>query len=69
MKKNYFVNIKLSEELYRKIVYVSSAEGRSPNNQFVFMVKNNIAYFERTKGKISNSELQKIQLPEDDGER
>ena len=68
MKKNYSVNIKLSEELYRKIVYVSSAEGRSLNNQFVFMVKNNIAYFERTKGKISSSELLKIKLPEDDGE-
>lgn len=61
-KQNYTVPVKLSDELIRKLIYVSAAEGRTPNNQFTFMLRNNIQYFERTKGKISPSELAKIDV-------
>ena len=60
MKNNYHVNIKLSEDLLRKLLYVSEAEHRSPSAQFAFMLRNNIAYFEKTKGRMSEASLKSI---------
>lgn len=62
MKQTYTVPVRLSDELIRKLIYVSEAEGRTPNNQFAFMLRNNIQYFERTKGKIPQAALQKIDV-------
>ena len=59
-KQTYTVPVRLSEDLLRKLIYVSEAEGRTPNNQFTFMLRNNIQYFERAKSKIPASELAKI---------
>ena len=64
MKNNYSVTIKLSEDMLRKFLYVSDAENRTPTNQFNFMLRNNIAYFERTKGKISDAKLKEIDISE-----
>ena len=61
-KQTYTVPVRLSEDLLRRLIYVSAAEGRTPNNQFTFMLRNNIQYFERTKGKISPAELAKIDI-------
>ena len=63
MKQTYTIPVRLSEDLLRKLIYVSEAEGRTPNNQFVLMLRNNIQYFERTKSKIPASELAKIDIP------
>ena len=62
MKQTYTVPVRLSEDLLRKLIYVSEAEGRTPNNQFVLMLRNNIQYFERAKSKIPASELAKIDI-------
>ncbi len=64
MKPSYPVEIKLSEELLRKLLYISEAEHRTPSAQFAFMLRNNIAYFEKTKGRISEAELKKIDISE-----
>lgn len=64
MKNQYEVTVKLSEDLMKKLIYVSEAEGRTPNNQFVFMLRNNIQYFERTKGRLDNAKLAKIDISE-----
>ncbi len=64
MKKQPEFTAYMPEELLKKFLYISSAEGRSPNNQFIFLLKNNIQYFERTKGKISPAELAKIDISE-----
>ena len=48
----------------RKLLYVSEAEGRTPNNQFIFMLRNNIQYFERAKGKFDSKKLASIDLSE-----
>ena len=64
MKNHAEINIKLSEELLKKFLYISEAEGRTPNNQFLFMLRNNIQYFEKTKGKIDNSKLSSIDISE-----
>ena len=62
MKNNYIVNVKLSEELLKKLIIVSEAERRTPNNQFLFMLRNNIQYFERTKGKIDASKMNAVDI-------
>ncbi len=64
MKKQPEITLHMQEELLKKFLYISEAEGRSPNNQFIFMLKNNIQYFERTKGKISPAALAKIDIGE-----
>ena len=62
MKNGVHIDIKLSEDLLRKLLYISEAENRTPTAQFAFMLRNNIAYFERTKGRISPAELAKIDI-------
>lgn len=64
MKNQYEIKVKLSDELMRKLIYVSDAEGRTPNNQFIFMLRNNIQYFERAKGKFDSKRLAAIDLSE-----
>ncbi len=64
MKQSCNVELKISEELLRKFLFVSAAEKRSPVAQFAFMVRNNVAYYEKTKGKIPESELKKIDISE-----
>lgn len=64
MKNNYHVDVKLSEDLLRKLLYISEAEHRSPSAQFAFMLRNNIAYFEKTKGRISDAALKAVDLSE-----
>ena len=50
--------------MMRRLIYISQAENRSPSNQFNFMLRNNIAYFERTKGKIPEAKLREIDISE-----
>lgn len=64
MKNNYQIELKLSEDLLRKLLYVSAAENRTPSAQIAFMLRNNVAYFEKTKGRISDAELKKIDISE-----
>jgi hypothetical protein len=62
MKNQYTIKVNLSEEMLRKLLYVSEKENRTPNNQFLFMLRNNVQYFERTKGRISPSDLKNIDI-------
>lgn len=62
MKNNFELDLKVSEELLRKFLFVCEKEKRSPNAQFAFMVRNNVAYYEKTKGRIPDAELKKIDI-------
>ena len=57
MKKECKIEIRMSEDLMRKLAVISKKEGRSINNQFLFLLRNNIQYFERTHGRLTNAEL------------
>lgn len=59
----------MSEDMLRKFLLISEKEGRTPNNQFLFMLRNSIAYYEKTKGRISPAELAKIDLTPDKDEK
>ena len=60
MKQSYTVPVRLSEDLLRKLIYISEAEGRTP--QFTLMLRNTIQYHERAKSKIPPAELQRIDI-------
>jgi hypothetical protein len=62
MKNQYELNLRIPDDMLRKLLYVSEAEGRTPNNQFTLMLRNNVQYFERAKGRINPAELAKIDI-------
>ena len=64
MKNNIKLELNVSEDLLRKVLFVCEKENRNPNAQFAFMVRNNVAYFEKTKGRIPQSDLSKIDISE-----
>ena len=57
MKKECKIETRMSEDLMRKLSLISKKEGRSINNQFLYLLRNNIQYFERTHGRLNNAEL------------
>ena len=64
MKNSPEVNIKIAPDLLKKLIYVSEAEGRSLNNQFLMLARNSVAYFERAKGRIPADKLANIDISE-----
>ena len=62
MKQSYTVPVRLSEDLLRKLIYISENEGRTPQAQFTLMLRNTIQYHERAKSRIPAAELQKIDI-------
>ena len=62
MKQTYTVPVRLSEDLLRKLIYISEAEGRTPQAQFTLMLRNTIQYHERAKSRIPASDLAKIDI-------
>ncbi len=51
---------RIDEELLKKFFAVAEAEGRTPNNHFLHLLRTNVAYYERIHGKI---DVSKIDLP------
>lgn len=62
MKNNLKIELKVSEELLRKFLFVCEKEKRTPNAQFAFMVRNNVAYYEKTKGRISDADMKRMDI-------
>ncbi len=62
MKQSYTVPVRLSEDLMRKLLLIAEAEGRTPQSQFTFMLRNYIQYYERAKKKIPPAELAKLDI-------
>ena len=57
MKQTYVLPVRMSEELARQLAVMSEAEGRTPEAQFLLMLRNNIAYFQRSRGKFDPAKL------------
>ena len=43
MKKQPEIAVHLSEDLLRRLIYLSEAEKRTPNNQILLLLRNSIA--------------------------
>ena len=64
MKNQPEMNLRIPEDILRKLLYVCKAEGRSPNNHILMLLRNNIQYFERAKGRIDPAAIRDIDLSE-----
>ena len=64
MKNQPELTLRIPEDVLRKLLYVCKAEGRSPNNHILMLLRNNIQYFERAKGRIDANALREIDLAE-----
>ena len=64
MKNQPEMTMRIPEDVLRKLLYVSEAEGRSPNNHILMLLRNNIQYFERAKGRIDAAKLREIDISE-----
>lgn len=57
MKNQRTVGLRIGDELLEKLYFVAKSEGRTLNNQFLLMARNSVAYFEKTKGRITPAQL------------
>lgn len=64
MKNQPELTLRIPEDVLRKLLYVSNAEGRSPNNHILMLLRNNVQYFERAKGRIDPAKLRAIDISE-----
>ena len=64
MKNQPEMTLRIPEDLLRKLLYVSTAEGRTPNNHIIMLLRNNVQYFERAKGRIDQNALRQIDISE-----
>lgn len=62
MKKNQILKVKLSEEMARKLSFVSEKERLTVQNEIIAMIRQKIAYFERVKGNITREQIMSASL-------
>ena len=62
MKKNYKFELKLNEEMAKKLSVVSDKEGLSIQNMLVQLVRQKVQYFERLKGNMPKSALNELDM-------
>ena len=60
MKNQKNVTLRISDDLLEKLYFVANDEGRTLNNQFLLMARNAVAYYEKTKGKITPDKLKSV---------
>ena len=58
-KKDKHLGLYIDEETHDKLFYVARYEGRSGSGQILYLIRQCIAEFEQTHGKISPEELKK----------
>lgn len=68
MKKNLIYKLKLSEDMAKKLSYVSKEEGLSIQNMLSTLIRQKIQYFERVKGNIKSQPLQGADMSEYEAE-
>ena len=62
MKQQYAVTVRMSEELMRQLLCRCEAEHRTPNNQFLLMLRKAVQYHERAKGHMDRKKLAEYDL-------
>lgn len=55
MKKTAIMKVKFNEQDAKKLSYVAKSEGMSIEKLLVFLARQKISYFERTKGNIKDT--------------
>ncbi|MBQ8738325.1 MAG: hypothetical protein IJZ04_10330 [Clostridia bacterium] len=57
MKKTFTIKVKLNEQDAKKLAIVAKGENMSVEKLLVFLARQKISYFERTKGNIKDLSL------------
>ena len=60
MKNQKNIPVRIADDLLEKLYYVANSEGRTLNNQILLMARNAVAYFEKTKGKITPEKVKTV---------
>ncbi len=68
MKKSRTLKIRMSEDVAKRLAYVSKSEGMTLQNQIMSMIRQKIQYFERVKGNIKPSALDAVDMNEFENE-
>jgi len=58
--------VRIDEDLYKKLLAVAAAEGLNLNNHMLHIIRTNVAYHERVHGKI---DVSKVVVPENGEEK
>ena len=58
MEKDKHLGIRINKELHHKLHYICRYEGRSANAQILYLIRQNIAAFEKAHGEITNEDTQ-----------
>ena len=62
-KNKVTFDVRIDEELYKKLVAVANAEGLNLNNHLLHIIRTNVAYHERVHGKI---DVSKVVIPQNE---
>lgn len=65
-KNKVTFDVRIDEELYKKLLAVAQAEGLNLNNHLLHIIRTNVAYHERVHGKI---DVSKVTIPPDEAEK
>ncbi len=60
MRNDREYTLRLSPDLYQRLLYIAASEHRTPNNHMIYLLRQNIAYYERVHGKITSEALRAI---------
>ncbi|MBE6625380.1 MAG: hypothetical protein E7622_07040 [Ruminococcaceae bacterium] len=67
MKKTLDIKIRFNEQDAKRLAYVAKKEGMSAEKLLIFLARQKISYFERTKGNIkdlSEANLDEFEISE-----
>ncbi len=64
-KNKVTFDVRVDEELYKKLLAVADAEGKNLNNHLLHIIRTNVAYHERVHGKI---DVSKVVIPKNETE-
>ena len=63
-KKQPVLKVRMQEDLLRRLIVMSEAEGRSLSTQITLLARNAVAYHERAKGKLDTKAIAAVDLSE-----
>ena len=68
MKKNEILKVRLSEEMARKLSYISEKERITVQNEIIALIRQKISYYERVKGNITKEQQSSASLEQFESE-
>ena len=68
MKKNEILKVRLSDEMARKLSYISEKERLTVQNEIIALIRQKISYFESVKGNITKEQMNGVSMEQFESE-